>query len=141
MNIQHVLNILRWDVYWENIHVFYFYYHSLTVTTFAVMWLDSDTSSYRIYINPCTLLLYFHLHQLNLSCHCNQFHLCVITADGSQQTEFKLAILANLCFTSHNRDCGSAWKFVRNIITCDRLGTDIPVMYKLGQMSIRLSAW
>ena len=28
---------------------------------------------------------------------------------------------------------GSALKFARNIIICDRLGTDIPVIYKLGQ--------
>ena len=42
-----------WDIYWENIHGFYSYYWSLTVTTFAVMWLASDASSYRIYINPC----------------------------------------------------------------------------------------
>ena len=50
VNIQYVLNILRWDVYWQIIHGIYSYYRSLSMTTFGVTWLASDASSYRIYI-------------------------------------------------------------------------------------------
>jgi len=35
-----------------HVHGFYSYYRPITETTFAVMWLASDASSYRIYINP-----------------------------------------------------------------------------------------
>ena len=41
-------NILTVGCLWENINGFYSYCHSLTVITYAVTWLASDTSSYRI---------------------------------------------------------------------------------------------